>query len=154
MTGAIVYGWVLLIIAVMSFVMFAVNAFGFIALGMFVLFGPLMIPLYITRNFKAKFWAWVDGLLVFSMFRAVSAAISFIFLHVLIGFFDNWVAGNYSLGHWLALLPTLLLLTGGFVYAMFSVPRITAMIFGGVAAHAQGVVDSLTSAVIAAVAVL
>ena len=145
--GSILYTIVLVVISIMSFVMFAVNAFGFVALGMFVLFGPLMIPLFITRHFKNKFWAWVDGLLVFSMFRAVSAALSFVFVNVLIGFFDHSVAGDYTLGHWLALLPALVLLTGGFVYAMFNVPRITGMIFGGVAGQAQAAVDSFTSTV-------
>src|ERR1051326_8336267 len=104
--GAIVYSLVLLNICVMDLIMFAVNAFGFVVLGMFTLFGPLMIPLFITRNFKSKFWQWVDGLLVFSMFRAVSAGISLIYVNIFIGFFDNSVNGDYSLGHWLALLPT------------------------------------------------
>jgi len=144
LTGAIVYATVLWNVALMDLIMFAVNAFGFIALGMFVLFGPLIIPLFITRNFKQKFWFWVDGLLTFSMFRAVSAAVSFIYLNVMIGFFDNAVAGDYSLGHWLALIPTLVLLNGGFLWSMFQVPRLTGMIFGGIAGHAQAFVDTVT----------
>jgi type IV secretion system protein VirB6 len=107
-----------------------------------------MIPLFITRNFKQKFWHWVDGLLVFSMFRAVSAAVSFIYLNVLIGFFDNSVNGDYSLGHWLALIPTLILLNGGFLWSMFQVPRLTGMIFGGIAGHAQSFVDTVTSTIV------
>ena len=148
LTGAIVYATVLWNVAFMDLIMFAVNAFGFIALGMFTLFGPLLIPLFITRSFKHKFWHWVDGLLVFSMFRAISAAVSFIYLNVLIGFFDNTVAGDYSLGHWLALIPTLILLNGGLVWSMFQVPRLTVMIFGGVAGYAQGFVESLTSTIV------
>jgi len=147
--GAMVYATVLVNVAFMDLIMFAVNAFGFIALGMFTLFGPLIIPLFITRNFKQKFWHWVDGLLVFSMFRAVSAAVSFIFANVLIGFFDNTVAGDYSLGHWLALIPALILLNGGFLWSMFQVPRLTGMIFGGVAGQAQGFVDTITSSIVA-----
>jgi hypothetical protein len=149
LTGAIVYTTVLWNVAFMDLIMFAVNAFGFIALGMFTLFGPLLIPLFITRSFKHKFWQWVDGLLAFSMFRAVSAAVSFIYLNVLIGFFDNTVAGDYSLGHWLALIPTLILLNGGLIWSMFQVPRLTGMIFGGIAGYAQGFVDSLTSTIVA-----
>jgi type IV secretion system protein VirB6 len=147
-TGAIIYAMVLVNVALMDLIMFAVNAFGFIAQGIFTLFGPLMIPLFITRNFKGKFWHWVDGLLVFSMFRAVAAAVSFIYLNVMIGFFDNTVRGDYTLGHWLALIPTLILLNGGLLWAMFQVPRITGMIFGGVAGQAQAFVSSLTSAIV------
>jgi len=149
LTGAIVYATVLFNVAFMDLIMFAVNAFGFIALGLFTLFGPLLIPLFITRSFKHKFWQWVDGILVFSMFRAVSAAISFIYLNVMIGFFDNTVAGDYSLGHWLALIPTLILLNGGLLWSMFQVPRITGMIFGGVSSQAQVFVDNVTSSIVA-----
>ena len=148
LVGAVIYATVLWNVAFMDLVMFAVNAFGFIGLGLFTLFGPLLIPLFITRNFKGKFWAWVDGLLVFSMFRAVAAAVSFIYLNVMIGFFDNTVAGDYSLGHWLALLPTLILLNGGLVWSMFQIPRLTAMIFGGVGSYAQAFVDSVTSTIV------
>jgi hypothetical protein len=133
----------------MDFIVFAVNAFGFIAPGLFILFGPLLIPLLITRSFKHKFWHRVDGILVFSMFRSVSAAISFIYLNVMIGFCDNTVAGDYSLGHWLALIPTLILLNGGLLWSMFQVPRITGMIFGGVAGQAQAFVDNFTSTIVA-----
>jgi hypothetical protein len=148
LVGAIVYTIVLLNVCILDLIMFAVNAFGFVALGMLTLFGPLIIPLFITRNFKSKFWHWVDGLLVFSMFRAVSAAISFIYVNVFISFFDNTVNGDYSLGHWLALLPTLILLNGGLLWSMFQVPRITGMIFGGVAGQAQGFVDTVTSNIV------
>jgi hypothetical protein len=149
LTGAIVYATVLWNVAFMDFIVFAVNAFGFIAPGLFILFGPLLIPLLITRSFKHKFWHRVDGILVFSMFRVVSAAISFIYLNVMIGFFDNTVAGDYSLGHWLALIPTLILLNGGPLWSMFQVPRITGMIFGGVAGQAQAFVDNFTSTIVA-----
>ena len=148
LVGVVVYTNVLWNICFLDLIMFAVNAFGFIALGMFTLFGPLMIPLFITRNFKAKFWHWVDGLLVFSMFRVVAAAVSFIYVNVFISFFDNSVNGDYSLGHWLALLPTLILLNGGLLWAMIQVPRITGMIFGGVAAQAQDFVNTVTSSIV------
>jgi type IV secretion system protein VirB6 len=125
--------------------MFAVNAFGFAAYGLFTLFGPLLIPLYLTRNFHSKFWGWVDNLIVFAMYRAVSAALTFVWLNVLVSFFDNTVNGDYSIGHWLALVPTLLMLTVSFAWAMFKIPALTSMLFGGAGAGAQGATDSLTS---------
>ena len=145
-SGTLVYFGTLLLLAVMDLIMFAVNSFGFIALGLFVFFGPLIIPLFITRAFRARFWTWVDGMIVFSMFRAVAAAISFIFLNVLVGFFDGMVRGDYSLGHWLALLPALALLVAGFAWAMFKTPALTGMLFGGVASYAQQFTDTALAA--------
>jgi len=145
--GVIVYFAVMLNMALIDLAMFAVDAFGWVAYAIFSLFGPLAIPLYMTRNFSSKFWGWLDGLIVFSFYRAVSAGFSFIWLNVLVGFFDNTVAGDYSIGHWLAILGTLIMLTGAFFWGMFKIPMITSMLFGGVGAAAQGFTSSVTSAI-------
>lgn len=143
--GVIVYFAVMVNMALIDLVMFAVDAFGWIAYAMFSLFGPLAIPLYMTKNFSSKFWGWLDGLIVFSFYRAVSAGFSFIWLNVLVGFFDNTVAGDYSIGHWLAIFGTLIMLTGAFVWGMFKIPMITSMLFGGVGAAAQGFTSAISS---------
>src|SRR5262249_26776147 len=101
-------------------------------------------PLYLTRSFRNKFWGWIDGLIVFAMYRAVAAALSFIWLNVIVGFFDHTVHGDYSLGHWLALLPTLFMLIGAFALSMFKVPALTSMLFGGAGAGIQAATDTLT----------
>ena len=90
------------------------------------------------KHFSSKFWGWLDGLIVFSFYRAVSAGFAYIWLNVMIGFFDNTVAGDYSIGHWLAILATLIMLTGAFVYGLFRIPMITSMLFGGVGSAAAG----------------
>lgn len=148
--GVIVYFAVMLNMALIDLAMFAVDAFGWVAYGIFSLFGPLAIPLYMTKNFSSKFWGWLDGLIVFSFYRAVSAGFSFIWLNVLVGFFDNTVAGDYSLGHWLAILGTLIMLTGAFFWGMFKIPMITSMLFGGVGAAAQGFTSTVTGTITAA----
>jgi type IV secretion system protein VirB6 len=145
--GVIVYFAVMVNMAIIDLAMFAVDAFGWIAYAIFSLFGPLAIPLFMTKNFSSKFWGWLDGLIVFSFYRAVSAGFSFIWLNVLVGFFDNTVAGDYSLGHWLAILGTLIMLTGAFIWGMFKIPMITSMLFGGVGAAAQGFTSTLTGLV-------
>jgi len=148
--GVIVYFAVMVNMALIDLAMFAVDAFGWVAYAIFSLFGPLAIPLYMTRNFSSKFWGWLDGLIVFSFYRAVSAGFSYIWLNVLVGFFDNTVAGDYSLGHWLAILGTLIMLTGAFFWGMFKIPMITSMLFGGVGAAAQGFTSSVTGTITAA----
>ena len=140
-----IYFQVMINMAFADLIMFAVNAFGFVAHGIFSLFGPLVIPLYLTRNFRGKFWGWIDGLIVFAMYRAVSAGLSFIWLNVIVGFFDHTVNGDYSLGHWLALLPTLFMLMGAFAWTMFKIPALTSMLFGGAGAGAQAATDTLTA---------
>ena len=139
--GVVAYGWIMLLMAFMDLIMFAVDAFGFIGYALFSLFGPLMIPLYMTKHFSGKFWGWVDGLIVFGMYRAVSAAITFIWANLLIGFFDNTIGADYSIGHWLAIAATLVMLIGAFAWAMFKVPMMTSWLFGSVGSGAQGATD-------------
>jgi type IV secretion system protein VirB6 len=148
--GVIVYFGVMVSMALIDLAMFAVDAFGWVAYGLFSLFGPLAIPLYMTKNFSSKFWGWLDGLIVFSFYRAVSAGFSFIWLNVLAGFFDNTVAGDYSIGHWLAIFGTLIMLTGAFFWGMFKIPMITSMLFGGVGAAAQGFTSAVSGLITAA----
>lgn len=148
--GVIIYFGVMFCMALIDLAMFAVDAFGWVAYAMFSLFGPLAIPLYMTKNFSSKFWAWLDGLIVFSFYRAVSAGFSFIWLNVLVGFFDNTVAGNYSLGHWMAIFGTLIMLTGAFFWAMFKIPMITSMLFGGIGSAAQGFTSAISGTITAA----
>ena len=136
--GIVVYFGVMIAMAFLDLAMFAVDAFGWVCYGIFSLFGPLAIPLYMTKNFSSKFWGWLDGLIVFSFYRAVSAGFTFIWLNVIIGFFDSTVAGDYSIGHWLAIFGTLIMLTGAFVYGIFKIPMITSMLFGGVGSAAAG----------------
>lgn len=148
--GVIIYFGVMFCMALIDLAMFAVDAFGWVAYAMFSLFGPLAIPLYMTKNFSSKFWGWLDGLIVFSFYRAVSAGFSFIWLNVLVGFFDNTVAGNYSLGHWLAIFGTLIMLTGAFFWGIFKIPMITSMLFGGIGSAAQGFTSAISGTITAA----
>lgn len=136
--GIIIYFIVIALMALIDLAMFAIDAFGWVCYGIFSLFGPLAIPLYMTKHFSSKFWGWFDGLIVFSFYRAVSAGFAYIWLNVMIGFFDNTVAGDYSIGHWLAILATLIMLTGAFAYGLFKIPMITSMLFGGVGSAAAG----------------
>lgn len=145
--GIIIYFIVIALMALMDLAMFAIDAFGWVCYGIFSLFGPLAIPLYMTKHFSSKFWGWLDGLIVFSFYRAVSAGFAYIWLNVMIGFFDNTVAGDYSIGHWLAILATLIMLTGAFAYGLFKIPMITSMLFGGVGSAAAGYSEAILGTV-------
>ncbi|MGH9622748.1 MAG: type IV secretion system protein [Bryobacteraceae bacterium] len=114
-----------------------INIFGFVAAGILVLFGPLFIPLFLTKRFERWFWRWVDNLFTYSMYRVIAIAISFLYSSVILSFFNKLVAGNYSLGHMLALLPLLLLITWSYLYSVFKIPSIASMLFSGAGTSAS-----------------
>ncbi|HEX7362238.1 MAG TPA: type IV secretion system protein [Bryobacteraceae bacterium] len=121
----------LTVLAAIEIAALIINVFGFVASGILVLFGPLFLPLFLTKRFERWFWRWVDNLFTFSMYRVLAIAISFLYSSVILSFFNNAVGGNYSLGHMLALLPALLLITWSYLYSIFKIPAIASMLFGG-----------------------
>ena len=72
--------------------MFFVNISSFILYGVSALFGPVFIPLYMTKTFRGKFLHFVDVLLSLAMIRAVAAA----FIFVWAGFMTTFVQQTFN----------------------------------------------------------
>jgi len=112
--------------------------------GVSALFGPLFIPLYMTKLFRGKFLHFVDVLLSFAMIRAVAAAFIFVWGGFMNTFLSLTFAGNYSIEMWLTNLVPVLMVFLAFCINMLAIPSITQAIFGGSA----GVSGSVEAAAI------
>ena len=119
-----------------SGILFLINCSSFIFYAVAALFGPLMIPLYMTETFRGKFLHFVEVLASLAMIRAVAAAFIFVWSQFLIGFMNQTFQGNYSIASWIANLVPFLTIFIAFILNMVLVPSITQMIFGGGAAAA------------------
>ena len=118
-------------LAMVSALLFFVNISGYILYGVAALFGPVFIPLYMTKNFRGKFFHFVDVLLSFAMIQAVASAFIFVWSGFLNAFIQQTFNNNYSMEMWLANLIPVLALSIAFVLNMLFVPAITQTIFGG-----------------------
>ena len=67
-----------MVVGVASAILFLINICGFILYGVSALFGPIFIPLYMTKTFRGKFLHFVDVLLGLAMIRAVASAFIFV----------------------------------------------------------------------------
>lgn len=114
-----------------SGILFLINCSSFIFYAVAALFGPLMIPLYMTETFRGKFLHFVEVLASLAMIRAVAAAFIFVWSQFLIGFMNQTFQGNYSIASWIANLIPFLTIFIAFILNMVLVPSITQMIFGG-----------------------
>jgi hypothetical protein len=86
--------------------LFLINCSAFILYGVTALFGPIFIPLLMTRTFRAKFFHFLDVLISFAMIRAVAAAFIFVWGGFMNAFIQQTFNGNYSMEMWLAnLIP-------------------------------------------------
>jgi len=112
-------------------ILFLVNCSSFIFYGVAALFGPLFVPLLMSRTFRGKFYNFVDVLLSFAMIRAVAAAFIFVWSGFLITFLQQTFNGDYSLPMWIANLYGVIAVFIAFILNMAMVPTITQTLFGG-----------------------
>lgn len=112
-------------------ILFLINCSSFIFYGVAALFGPIFVPLLMTRTFRGKFFHFIDVLLSFAMIRAVAAAFIFVWSGFLITFLQQTFNGDYSLPMWIANLYGVIAVFIAFIFNMVMVPTITQTIFGG-----------------------
>ncbi len=125
------YMLVQVLLGISQAILFLINVSGFILYGVCALFGPIFIPLYMTKTFRGKFLNFVDVLLSLAMIRAVAAAFIFVWEGFLNGFIQQTFNQNYSMGMWLSNLIPVVMVLIAFDLNMLFIPSITQTIFGG-----------------------
>ena len=125
------YLLVYIVVGLASAILFLINCSSFIFYAVAALFGPVFVPLLMTRTFRGKFFNFVDVLLSFAMIRAVAAAFIFVWSGFLITFLQQTFNGDYSLPMWIANLYGVIAVFIAFVLNMVMVPTITQILFGG-----------------------
>jgi len=130
------YVVVQIMLGLASAILFLVNCSAFILYGVTALFGPIFIPLLMTKNFRAKFFQFLDVLISFAMIRAVAAAFIFVWAGFMNAFLQQTFNGNYSMEMWMANLIPCLMVFVAFIINMLFIPSMTQAIFGGAAGMA------------------
>ena len=121
-----------------SAILFLINCSAFILYGVTALFGPIFVPLLMTKTFRAKFFHFLDVLISFAMIRAVAAAFIFVWAGFMNAFIQQTFNGNYSMEMWLANLIPCMMVFIAFIINMLFIPSMTQAIFGGAAGLAAG----------------
>ncbi|MBB5061582.1 type IV secretion system protein VirB6 [Granulicella aggregans] len=127
----ICYYYVQALLGIASGIIFLINCSGLIFYAVAALFGPLMIPLYMTETFHGKFLHFVEVLLSLAMIRAVAAAFIYVWSQFLTGFMHQTFQENYTIANWLANLIPFTTIYIAFILNMFLIPSVTQMMFGG-----------------------
>jgi type IV secretion system protein VirB6 len=124
------------LLGVASAILFLINCSAFILYGVTALFGPVFVPLLMTKTFRAKFFHFLDVLISFAMIRAVAAAFIFVWGGFMNAFIQQTFNGNYSIEMWLANLIPCIMVFIAFIINMLFIPSMTQAIFGGAAGMA------------------
>jgi hypothetical protein len=142
------YWLVQLFLALASGILFVINCSSFIFYAVSALFGPLFIPLYMTNNFRGKFFHFAEVLLSFAMLRAVASAFIFVWEGFINTFMQQTFHGDYSIGMWIANFIPFVMVFFAFIVNMLFIPAITQAIFGG-GASVAGTVQGAIAKVVA-----
>ena len=134
------YFLVQVLLGLASAILFLINCSAFILYGVTALFGPIFVPLLMTKTFRAKFFHFLDVLISFAMIRAVAAAFIFVWAGFMNAFIQQTFNGNYSMEMWLANLIPCVMVFIAFIINMLFIPSMTQAIFGGAAGMADGIV--------------
>jgi hypothetical protein len=145
------YFFVQALLGLASAILFLINCSAFILYGVTALFGPIFVPLLMTKTFRAKFFSFLDVLISFAMIRAVAAAFIFVWAGFLNAFIQQTFNGNYSMEMWLANLIPCTMVFVAFIINMLFIPSMTQAIFGGAAGMAGSMGSAVSSAVSTAV---
>jgi hypothetical protein len=140
------YFLVQILLGLASAILFLINCSAFILYGVTALFGPIFVPLLMTRTFRAKFFHFLDVLIGFAMIRAVAAAFIFVWAGFLNGFIQQTFNGNYSMEMWLANLIPCTMVFIAFIINMLFIPSMTQAIFGGAAGMAESITKVIGTA--------
>ena len=132
------YFLVQMLLGLASAILFLINCSSFILYGVTALFGPIFVPLLMTKTFRAKFFHFLDVLISFAMIRAVAAAFIFVWSGFLNAFIQQTFNGNYSMEMWLANLIPCTMVFIAFIINMLFIPSMTQAIFGGAAGLTSG----------------
>ena len=122
---------------VMEAVLVLASSFGFVALGVGTLFGPILIAGIIVPWMRHWFFGWLGFTLKFSMFSVAAAAQAFIWATAADTFILTFIAGDFSLAHLLTSFVGLGIITLGSVLGLLSTGSIVNDLFGG-SAHGSG----------------
>ena len=133
------YFLVQILLGLASAILFLINCSAFILYGVTALFGPIFVPLLMTKTFRAKFFHFLDVLISFAMIRAVAAAFIFVWAGFLNGFIQQTFNGNYSMEMWLANLIPCTMVFIAFIINMLFIPSMTQAIFGGASGLGESV---------------
>jgi hypothetical protein len=144
--GIILYYCVLGNMALVEAILFAISTLGFIATGVGTLLGPLLVPFLLIPALANKFWKWIDFMFVYAFYRVIASAFVFVWIHVIVGFVQNSIHGNYSISHFLALLVPWLLLQFAFIWSMFQVPHLAHELLGGISGFGTSLGTALRGA--------
>jgi hypothetical protein len=108
----------------------AVIAFGYVAMTIAALLGPVFIPFFIVPHMEWLFWGWLKSFIQYAFYPVVANAYLFVFGNLLIHFLDAHPP-PYDGAYLLVLFGPLVLLLIAFTFGILKIPSLVNSLFTG-----------------------
>ena len=131
--GTLFYAVVIILLATAQAVAIVVIAYGFIAIAVCVLLGPVFIPFFIVPKLEWLFWGWLRCLVQYAFYQVIAAAVVFIIGNLILGILGLQPVGAISTVQLIEEFPVLFITFLAAIYALLMVPALTNHIFSGTA---------------------
>lgn len=109
---------------------YAIISYGYVALGVSSLLGPLFIPFYIVPHMEWLFWGWFRCFIQYAFYPVIASAYVFVFGNVLLRFFASHT-GPLTPELIALLFGPLVVVLAAYAYGVFKVPSLVYSIFSG-----------------------
>ncbi len=124
------YFLILVAIILAQMAVFGVIAFGYVAMAVIVLVGPIFIPFFIVPKMEWMFWGWLRAFIQYSFYQVIANAFVFVFGQLLIHFLDL-NPPPFNSATVAALFVQLVFLLLSFVFGVVKIPSLVNSIFTG-----------------------
>lgn len=124
------YGLLILLLSAMRLLLVGVLAVSYLALGLLVLLGPILIPWLLMPGLEHLAWGWLNAVIHYSLYQVIAGAVVFINSNVMLSFFSihplPWAAADLP-----TLVVELLAVFGIAFYFVLLVPRFVSGLVHG-----------------------
>jgi hypothetical protein len=124
-----IYLLVLINMAVVEGALFIVTIYSFVAIAIGICWGPFAILALVASlifPFLGNiFYAWVNYMIKYGLFRVVAAMLVFVWCTVIMTFIQNTLHGDYSIGHWWAIIIPFSIINLACAFTVLTVPALT-----------------------------
>jgi TrbL/VirB6 plasmid conjugal transfer protein len=138
--ATLIYVWTAIDLTAIEIGLFAVTVYSFWAIGVGLILGPFFIVAYLFRATSHFFWAWVNYMVKYCLYRVVASALVAVMATALLRFMSSTLHGDYSIGHWWAILPGFtVMIAGGLLMCLKVGQLVNDLTSGGAYAGTGGI---------------
>lgn len=124
------YFIIVLAMSAMQFIMLGIIAFAFVAIGVLVMIGPILIPFFLVPGLDWLALGWFRSLIQYSFFPVIGNAFISVFGNVWMNFFAQF-RGDMDPQKVASLMTQIIILSMAGIYGILKVPQLVAGIFSG-----------------------